>query len=54
MDEIDKTNLAKQTKITLDEITEIENYLHQEINQSKLCSKKISKYVAAFDYIVSK
>ena len=48
---IDKTNLTKQAKIRLDKITEIENYFHQEINQRKLCSKKLSKYVAAFDYI---
>ena len=51
MDEIDKTNLTEQTKIRLNKITEIENYFHQEINQGKLCSKKLSKYVAAFDYI---
>ena len=51
MDEIDKTNLTKQTKIRLNKITEIENYFHQEINQRKSCSKKLSKYVAAFDYI---
>ena len=49
--EIDKTKLTEQTKIRLDKISEIENYFHQEINQRKLCSKKISKYVAAFDYI---
>ena len=48
---IDKTNLAKQAKIRLDKITEIENYFHQEMNQRKLCSKKLSKYVAAFNYI---
>ena len=51
MDEIDKTNLSEQTKIRLNKITEIENYFHQEINQRKVCSKKLSKYVAAFDYI---
>ena len=51
MDEIDKTNLTDQTKIRLNKITEIENYFHQEINQRKLCSKKLSKYVTAFDYI---
>ena len=49
--EIDKVKLTEQTKIRLDIISEIENYFHQEINQRKLCSKKISKYVAAFDYI---
>ena len=29
----------------------IENYFYQEINQRKSRSKKLSKYVAAFDYI---
>ena len=48
---IDKTNLTEQTKFQLDEISKIENYFHQEINQRKSFSKKISKYVAAFDYI---
>ena len=48
---IDKTNLTELTKIRLDKITENENYFHEEINQRKLCNKKLSKYVAAFDYI---
>ena len=48
---IERTNLTEQTKIRLDKITEIENYFHEEINQRKSCSKKLSKYVAAFDYI---
>ena len=48
---IDETNLSDPTKIRLDKITEIENYFHQEINQRKLCSKKLGKYVPAFDYI---
>ena len=48
---IDKTNLTEQTKFRLDEISKIENYFHEEINQRKSCSKKISKYVAVFDYI---
>ena len=48
---IDKTNLSEQTKFRLSEIIGIENYFHQEINQRKSCSKKLSKYVAAFDYI---
>ena len=29
----------------------MENYFHQEINQRKSCSKKLNKYVTAFDYI---
>ena len=45
MNEIDKTNVTEQTKIRLNKITEIENYFDQEINQRKLCSKKLSKYV---------
>ena len=49
--EIDKAKLTEQTKIRLDMISEIENYFHPEINQRKVCSKKLSKYVAAFDYI---
>ena len=42
--------MTDQTKFRLNEIIKIENYLNQEVNQRKLCSKKISKYVAAFDY----
>ena len=51
MTEIDKTNLTDQTKFRLNEISKIENYFNQEINQRKSCSKKLSKYVVAFDYI---
>ena len=48
---IDRTDLSEQRKFRLDEISKIENYFHKEINQRKSCSKKLSKYVAAFDYI---
>ena len=48
---IDKINLTNQTKFRLVEISKIENYFIEEINQRKSCSKKLSKYVAAFDYI---
>ena len=51
MNEIDKTNLTDQTKFRLNEMTQIENYINQEIRQRKSCSKKLSKYVADFDYI---
>ena len=47
---IDKTNLTNQTKFRLDEISKIENYFIEEINQRKSCSKNFSKYVAVFDY----
>ena len=50
IESIDKTNLSEQTKFRLDEITKIENYFIGEINQRKSCNKKLSKYIAAFDY----
>ena len=43
--------MIDQTKFELDEISKIENYFIEEINQRKSCSKKLSKYVAGFDYI---
>ena len=49
MNGIDKTNLTDQTIFRLNETSKIEIY--QEINQTKSCRKKISKNVAAFDYI---
>ena len=46
-----KQNLTDQAKFRLNEIIKIENYLNSEINQRKLCSKKLSKDASAFDYI---
>ena len=51
MDEIDKTKLSDQTKFRLDEIKNIENYFCEEINQRKLYSKKVNKYLTTFNYI---
>ena len=48
---IDKADLSEQTKFWLDEISKIENYFIEEINQRKSCSQKLSKYVAIFYYI---
>ena len=48
---IDKTDLSEQTKFRLDEISKIENYFIEEINQRKSYSKKLSKYIAVFDYM---
>ena len=48
---IDRTKLTEQTKIRLAKINEIENCFYQEINQRKSCSRKLSKYVAAFHCI---
>ena len=50
---IDRTNLTEETKFRLDRIGKIENYFHEEINQRKLCSKKLNKYVTVFDCIVN-
>ena len=49
--ETDKTSFTDQTKYRLNEITKTENYFNSEINQRKSYNKKLSKYVAAFDYI---
>ena len=46
---INRTNLTEQTKFRLDELSKIDNYFHKEINQRKSYSKKLSRYVAAFD-----
>ena len=44
--------MSKQTKFRNEiEIIGIEFFFHQNINQRKLFSKKLSKYVTAFDYI---
>ena len=48
---IEKTNLSGQTKFRLSKKIGIENYFHQDINQRKSYSKKLSKYITAFDYI---
>ena len=42
MNEIKKTKLTDQTKFRLNEISKIENYFNQEINQRKTSSKKLS------------
>ena len=47
MNGVNKTNL---TKLKLFKQTK-QNCFHQEINQRKSCSKKLSKYFIAFDYI---
>ena len=42
------TKQTNQTKFRLDEISKIENYFIEELNQRKLCSRTLSKYVAFF------
>ena len=43
--------MSDQTKFRLDEIKKIGNCFNSEINQRKLCNKKLSKYVSTFNYI---
>ena len=43
--------LSDQKKIRLNEINEIKDYFNSEIQEKKTMSKKLSKYIAAFDYI---
>ena len=51
VESVDRTNLTNQTKFQLDEISKIENFFIEELNQRKSFSKKLSKYVAVFGYI---
>ena len=44
-------NLSDQTKFRLAEINKIKNYFNSEIQERKTMSNKLSKYIAAFDYI---
>ena len=44
------SNLSDQTKFRLNEINKIKDYFNAEIQQRKMMSKKLSKYIAAFDY----
>ena len=46
LEAFDKTNLSEQTEFRLDEISKIENYFVEEINQRKSCSRKLNKYLA--------
>ena len=43
------SNLSSQTKFRLNEINEIKDYFNSEIQERNM-SKKLSKYIAAFDY----
>ena len=47
----DKTKLTDQTKFRLYEIKKIDNCFVNDINQQKVYSKKLNKYVTIFDYI---
>ena len=43
--------LSDQTNVTLNEINKIKDYFNFEIQERMSMSKKLSKYIAVFDYI---
>ena len=43
--------MREQIDLNKQNFDKIENYFIEKINHRKSCSKKLSKYVAAFDYI---
>ena len=43
--------LSDQTKFRLNEINKIKDYFNPETQERKKMSKKLSKYMAPFDYI---
>ena len=48
---MDETNKICKTKFILDEISKIENYFIDEINETKSRCKILSKYVTIFNHI---
>ena len=44
-------SLSDQTKFRLNEINKIKDYFNSEIPERNTMSKKLSKHIAAFDYI---
>ena len=51
MHEIAKTKLLDQTKFRLHELKKKDNCFVNDINQQKVYSKKLSRYVTIFDYV---
>ena len=52
MNETDQTKLSDQTKFRLYEIKKIDNCFVNDINQQKANSKKLSRYVTIFDFLI--
>ena len=44
------SNLRDQRKFRLNEVNKIKHYFNAEIQQRKIISKKLTKYIVAFDY----
>ena len=49
--DLDANLVSDQTKFRLNEINKIKDYFNSEIQKGKTLSKKLSKYIAAFDCI---
>ena len=47
---MNSTALSDQTKLRLAEVNKIKDYFNSEIQERKTMSKKMIKYIAAFDY----
>ena len=45
--------LSNQQQFKLSKINEIKDYFVAEIKERELMSKRLSKYIASFDYLVS-
>ena len=48
---INKINLTEQTKFRLSEISGIQSYFYQEIDERKSYCKKLNKYITIFGFI---
>ena len=48
---LDEIPLSDQSKFRLNEMNKIKDYFNSEIQERKTMSKKLSKYIASFDYI---
>ena len=48
---VDTSNMSDQTKFRLNEIIKVEDYLNSKTQERNIMCKKLSKYIAAFDYI---
>ena len=44
------SNLSDQTKFRLNEIDKTKDHFNVKIRERKIMSKKLSKYITAFDY----
>ena len=46
-------NLKDQQQFRLNKINEVKDYFVAEIKKRELTSKRLSKYIASFDYLIS-